>query len=100
MKRDIVWTTKFKKDYKLAMKRHMDIGLLDDIIRALSRGEKLPEKNKDHALTGNWFGQERTAICSESKKMHSVSAGCIFIFHGNRKSTCYLYSRKFLLCNL
>ena len=48
MKRDIVWTTKFKKDYKLAMKRHMDIGLLDDIIRALSRGEKLPEKNKDH----------------------------------------------------
>ncbi len=34
MKRDIVWTTKFKKDYKLAMKRHMDIGLLDDIIRA------------------------------------------------------------------
>lgn len=29
MKRDIVWTTKFKKDYKLAMKRHMDIGLLD-----------------------------------------------------------------------
>lgn len=42
MKRDIVWTTKFKKDYKLAMKRHMDIGLLDDIIRALSRGEKLP----------------------------------------------------------
>ena len=29
MKRDIVWTTKFKKDYKLAIKRHMDIGLLD-----------------------------------------------------------------------
>ena len=46
MKRDIVWTTKFKKDYKLAMKRHMDIGLLDDIIRALSRGEKLPEKKR------------------------------------------------------
>ncbi len=46
MKRDIVWTTKFKKDYKLSMKRHMDIGLLDDIIRALSRGEKLPEKKQ------------------------------------------------------
>ena len=46
MKRDIVWTTKFKKDYKLAMKRHMDIGLLDDIIRALPQGEKLPEKKQ------------------------------------------------------
>ena len=46
MKRDIVWTTKFKKDYKLAMRRHMDIGLLDDIIRALSRGENCQRKTK------------------------------------------------------
>lgn len=28
MNRDIVWTTQFKKDYKLALKRHMDIELL------------------------------------------------------------------------
>ncbi len=32
MKRDIVWTAKFKKDYKLAIKRGLNIGLLDDII--------------------------------------------------------------------
>ena len=62
MKLDIVWTTKFKKDYKLAMKRHMDIGLLDDIIRALSQGEKLPEKNKDHELTGDWVGHRECHI--------------------------------------
>ena len=53
MNRDIVWTTQFKKDYKLALKRHMDIELLDNIIRCLSRGEVLPEKNKDHALSGD-----------------------------------------------
>lgn len=29
MNRDIVWTTQFKKDYKLALKRHLDIELLD-----------------------------------------------------------------------
>ena len=74
MKRDIVWTTKFKKDYKLAMKRHMDIGLLDDIIRALSRGEKLPEKNKDHELTGDWVGHRdatfsRTGCTSTASRM-------------------------------
>lgn len=50
MKRDIVWTAQFKKDYKLALKRHLDIELLDDIIRALSRGETLPQNNKDHSL--------------------------------------------------
>ena len=54
MNRDIVWTTQFKKDYKLALKRHLDIELLDNIIRCLSRGETLPEKNKDHALAGDW----------------------------------------------
>ena len=53
MKRDIVWTTKFKKDYKLAIKRNLNIDLLDNIIRALSRGDALPEKNKDHELTGD-----------------------------------------------
>lgn len=62
MKRDIVWTTKFKKDYKLAIKRGLNIDLLDKIIRALSRGEMLPEKNKDHELTGDWAGHRECHI--------------------------------------
>ena len=62
MNREIVWTTRFKKDYKLAIKRHLDIDLLDNIIRALSRGETLPEKNKDHELTGNWAGHRECHI--------------------------------------
>ena len=37
---DIVWTNQFKKDYKLAMKRHLDIALLDDIIRKLANNEQ------------------------------------------------------------
>ena len=62
MNLDIVWTTQFKKDYKLALKRHLNIDLLDDMIRALSRGETLPEKNKDHPLTGNWVGHRECHI--------------------------------------
>ena len=62
MNRDIVWTTQFKKDYKLALKRHLDIELLDNIIRSLSRGETLPEKNWDHALTGDWVGHRECHI--------------------------------------
>ena len=62
MKLDIVWTTQFKKDYKLALKRNMDIELLDNIIRALSRGEILPEKNKDHSLSGDWVGHRECHI--------------------------------------
>lgn len=62
MNREIVWTSRFKKDYKLAMKRHLNIDLLDDIIRTLSRGESLPEQNKDHALTGDWVGHRECHI--------------------------------------
>lgn len=62
MKREIVWTSRFKKDYKQAMKRHLNINLLDDIIRALSRGETLPENNKDHELTGDWVGHRECHI--------------------------------------
>ena len=53
---EIIVTNQFKKDYKQAMKRGLEIELLDEIIRILGKGEKLPEKNKDHALTGNWTG--------------------------------------------
>ncbi len=60
--RDIVWTTQFKKDYKQAVRRHLDIDLLDDIVRALSRGETLPEKYRDHALSGNWEGHRECHI--------------------------------------
>ena len=62
MNREIVWTTQFKKDYKSALKRHLNIDLLDDIIRALSRGEALPEKNKDHPLSGDWTGHRECHI--------------------------------------
>lgn len=62
MNREIVWTTQFKKDYKLALKRGLNIDLLDEIIRALSRGKTLPEKNKDHSLSGNWTGHRECHI--------------------------------------
>ncbi len=61
-RRDIVWTTQFKKDYKLAIKRGLNMELLDTIIRALSRGEALPERNQDHALSGNWEGHRECHI--------------------------------------
>jgi mRNA interferase YafQ len=59
---DIVWTNQFKKDYKLAMKRHLDINLLDEIIRKLASGEQLPDKNYDHDLGGNWIGHRECHI--------------------------------------
>ena len=58
----ILLTSKFKKDYKLAKKRHLDMQLLDDVIRKLSRGEQLEPQNNDHILTGNWSGYHECHI--------------------------------------
>ena len=55
-------TSQFKKDYKLAMKRGLDISLLEGIIAKLALGESLPEKNRDHALSGNWNGYRECHI--------------------------------------
>lgn len=58
----VKFTAQFKKDYKLAMKRGLNIQLLQDVVFALSTGAPLPEKNKDHALTGNWVGHRECHI--------------------------------------
>ena len=58
----ILLTSKFKKDYKLAKKRHLDMQLLDDVIRKLSRGEQLEPQNNHHILTGNWSGYHECHI--------------------------------------
>lgn len=55
-------TTQFKKDYKLAMKRGLKIKLLEDIVATLAMGFPLPDKNKDHALTGSWIGHRECHI--------------------------------------
>ena len=37
-------------------RRGYDISLLTEIIRKLSEGKALPEKNKDHSLSGDYIG--------------------------------------------
>ena len=51
---DVEMTSVFKKELKKAKKRGLDLQLLNDIVTKLQNGECLPEKNRDHALTGNW----------------------------------------------
>ena len=47
----VIWTSRFKKDYKLLMKQEADISLLDDVIRLLSTGATLPEQYRDHGIS-------------------------------------------------
>lgn len=55
-------TSQFKRDYKLAIKRGLDIGLLEDAIRIIATGQSLPDNYNDHQLTGNWKGYHECHI--------------------------------------
>ena len=51
---EIVFTGRFKKDYKLALSRGRDISKLDAVSSALANGQTLEERYRDHALSGKW----------------------------------------------
>ena len=58
-------TAQFKRDYKLAIKRGLEIDLLENIVGALAMGESLPEKNKDHALSSSSASMSCLWRCSK-----------------------------------
>ena len=58
----VIWTSKFKKEYKLAIKRGLDIERIDNVIRTLARGQQLSEEYNDHFLSGNWKGYRECHI--------------------------------------
>lgn len=62
MKYEILSTGRFKKDLKTIMKRGYNIQLLQDVVSLLAAGIPLPEKNKDHMLTGDWTGHRECHI--------------------------------------
>jgi mRNA interferase YafQ len=50
MKYEVVGTSAFKKELKIIKKRHNDLEKLRKVVNALSNGEQLEEKYRDHSL--------------------------------------------------
>ncbi len=57
-----VFTKRFEKDVKLAIRRGKDIKKLKLVIRLLEEGKKLPIKYKDHYLIGNYNNRRECHI--------------------------------------
>jgi mRNA interferase YafQ len=52
----IIKSVKFKKDYRRMIKRGVDKNKLIVILLILSQDEKLPDKNRNHKLMGDYAG--------------------------------------------
>lgn len=53
---DIRYTTKFRKDFKIVKKRGCNVELFQEVLNILQNGQQLPQKYKDHSLSGNYSG--------------------------------------------
>lgn len=61
----VKWSSRFKKDYKLAIKRGYDINLIDDVIKLIAEGnqqQRLIDGYDDHELSGDWKGHRELHI--------------------------------------
>lgn len=73
MKYNIRPTTRFQKDLKRAQKRGYNLSLLTTIIKQLAEGEALPEKNKDHPLSGDYAGCRECHITPDWLLIYEVA---------------------------
>ncbi len=76
----IVATGKFKKDLKTVMKRGYNMKLMDEVVTKLSNGETLPEKNKDHALVGNYVGKRECHITPDWLLIYGIDNGELILY--------------------
>ena len=56
MKYKLILTGKFKKSLKLAKKRGLNIGLMENVVNQLQNGIPLEAKYRDHELVGKYKG--------------------------------------------
>lgn len=80
MKYEIKPSTKFQKDLKKIQKRGYNINLLKEVLEILSNGNGLPEKYKDHSLSGNFIGCRECHITPDWLLIYEISDETLILY--------------------
>lgn len=72
------YSRQFNKDVKKSKKRGKNTVALKEITRLLIAGQKLPEKNRDHPLSGNYVGHRECHIKPDWLLIYKLSSDEIF----------------------
>lgn len=73
-------TTRFQKDLKRVQKRGYDISLLTEVIKKLASGEPLPEKHKDHQLSGDYIDCRECHITPDWLLVYEVDGNALILY--------------------
>ena len=69
----IKYESTFKKDYKRIVKRGYDVRLLEAVISILAEEQPLPEKYRDHSLSGEYSGCRECHITPDWLLIYQIS---------------------------
>ena len=73
-------TGQFRKDLKKIQKRGYDISLLTDVVKLLTDGKKLPEKNRDHQLSGTFTGCRECHITPDWLLIYEIDGNELILY--------------------
>ena len=76
---ELVTTGQFRKDYKRMKKRGCDMELLEKIINTLLAEQPLPERCRDHGLTGNYTGFRECHVLPDWLLVYAVDKGKLIL---------------------
>ena len=65
----------FRRDYKRIVRRGYDVRLLENVVQLLADEKPLPEKNRDHALSGDYIGCRACHITPDWLLIYEISHG-------------------------
>ena len=65
----------FRRDYKRIVRRGYDVRLLGNVVQLLAEEKPLPEKNRDHALSGDYIGCRECHITPDWLLIYEISHG-------------------------
>lgn len=77
---EVVLSNRFKKDLKLAAKRGLALEELNAVVEQLAAGQPLPDKNRDHALTGDYIGFRECHIRPDWLLIYRVDGEDLLLF--------------------
>ncbi len=93
MKYTLKPTTQFKRDLKKAQKQNKNLDLLNKVLQQLANGIPLPEKNRDHALTGNYAGCRECHIQPDWLLIYEIAEDTLFLYLTRTGSHSELFER-------
>ena len=73
-------TNKFRQDLKLCQKRGYNMQAITDVIKKLAAGETLPQKNRDHELSGIYKGFRECHIQPDWLLIYRINNNDLILF--------------------